>query len=150
MHNKRTSNSRKAYSAVIAAVILSAVVIAVGGGIWAYSQGAMAITSHDYADSVIAMIDTISERFIIEHAYHDGENISIFVFNYGEVDIEVKVNVKDVTYPSDQYSWVEIPSNEMVPFPLIALDADPGETLSIRAYTRRGNNAFHRYLVPEV
>jgi len=124
--------------------------MAVGGGIWAFSQDAMTITSEEYAETVIAMIDTISERFIIEHAYHDGENISIFVFNYGEVDIEVKVNVKDLTYPSDQDSWIEIPSKEMVPFPLIDLDVNPGETLDIKVYTRRGNNAFYRYLVPEV
>ena len=147
----KTSASRsRAFSPVIAAVILSAVVMAVGGAIWAFSQGAMTITSEEYAETVIALIDTISERFIIEHAHHDGVNISIFVFNYGEVDIEVKVNVKDVTYPSDQDSWIEIPSKEMVPFPSIPLDVSPGETLDIKAYTRRENNAFYRYLVPEV
>ena len=147
----KTSASRsRAFSAVIAAVILSAVVLTVGGVVWAFSQDAMTITSEEYAETVISLIDTISERFIIEHAYHDGINISIFVFNYGEVDIEVKVNIEDVTYPSDQDSWIEIPSKEMVPFPLIALDVNPGVTLDIKAYTRRGNNAFYRYLVPEV
>lgn len=142
--------NRRAYSPVIAALLLSAVVLSVGGAVWAYSQASMAMSSEDYAEAMIDMTETICERFIIEHAYHDGANILIFVFNYGDVDIEVKVQAKEVTYPADQDTWVKIPSGEMKEFLPIALSASPGETINIRAYTKRGNDAFYRYLVPQV
>ena len=144
------SCGRRAYSPVIAALILSAAVLTVGGACWAYSQGAMTITSEEYAESVIEMIDQISERFIIEHAYYNGSHLFIWVFNYGEVDMDVKISVKNVNYPSDQDLWIQINSCEMISFSPIDVSASPGETLNIRAYTKRGNNAFYRYLVPQV
>jgi len=145
---------KKAISPVISALILSAVVLTVGGIVWAYSQGAMSITADDYAESVIEMTNTISERFIIEHVYYeylDGvPELHVFVYNYGAVDIEVKVEVKGKVCPDAEDEWIEISSKEMVPVPTIDLETIPlpEEELNIRAYTRRGNNVYYRYIVP--
>jgi len=151
---------KKAISPVISALILTATVLSIGGGIWFYSQGAMTITSEDYAESVINMTDTISERFIIEHVYYkyvyyDEEvgyvpELHVFVYNYGSVDIEVKVEVKDIDYPVDEKVWIKIPSKEMMPFPIIDLGTPPGsdDELNIKVYTRRENSVYYRYLVP--
>ena len=153
MKERERLNERRAITPVVSALILSAVVLTIGGVVWAFSQGAMTISSEDYAESVIEMTDTISERFIIEHVYYELDvvpELHVFVYNYGAVDIEVKVEVKGETYPDAEETWIEIPSKEMIPFPNIDLGTIPlsKEELNIRAYTRRGNNAYYRYLVP--
>ena len=153
MKERERLKERRAISPVISAVILSAVVLTVGGVLWAFSQGTMTITAEDYAESVIEMTDTISERFIIEHVYYELDvvpKLHVFVYNYGIVDIEIKVEVKGKTYPVAEEQWIEIPSKEMKPFPTITLETTPSpkEELTIKAYTKRGNNAYCRYLVP--
>jgi len=141
---------RRAFSTVLSVLIISAVVLAVGGGIWAFSQSAMTISSEDYAESVINMTDTISERFIVEQVFYypDTNILRIWIFNYGTVDIEVKVQVKDIICPSAEDEWIEIPSKDMKPFPTINLDASSREELNIKAYTKRGNNAYYKFFVP--
>lgn len=209
-------------SPVISAVILSAVVLAVGGAIWAFSQGAMTITAEDYAEGVVNMTDVISERFIIEMVSYDKPRVTteavetgdgsetlfylnnslvvsgseaiyldgtaqtqgvnytidyatgnitfseapatgvaitadykyttnllrVWIFNYGTLDIEVKVQVKDVTCPAAKDDWIEIPTKDMMPFPTITLDPIWGEELNVKAYTKRENNAYYKYVVP--
>lgn len=154
MKERERLKERRAISPVISALILSAVVLTVGGVVWTFSQGAMTISAEDYAESVIDMTETISERFIIEHVYYEYVDevpeLYVFVYNYGTVDIEVKVEVKGGTYPAAEETWIEIPSKEMIPFPTIDLGTIPSskEELNIRIYTRRENNAYYRYLVP--
>ncbi|MCW4049305.1 MAG: hypothetical protein NWE89_06155 [Candidatus Bathyarchaeota archaeon] len=140
---KRTY-SRKAFSPVLSALILSAVVIAVGGAIWAFSQGAMTITAEDYVESVINMTDTISERFIIEHVGYVSGELTVWVFNYGDVDIEFKVEIGDNTWPED---WMGLASKDIDSVPLTGFPPSSGE-LNIRVYSRRGNDAYYRLIVP--
>jgi len=140
---KRTY-SRRAFSPVIAALILSTVVIAVGGAIWAFSQGAMTITAEDYAESVINMTETISERFIIEHVGYVSGELNVWVFNYGDVDIEFKVEIEGYTGPDE---WIGLASKEMDSVELNVFPSGPGEW-NIRIYSRRGNDAYYRFIVP--
>ncbi len=144
MREKRASRSR-AFSPVISAIIISAVVLSVGGIVWAFSQGAMTITAEGYAEGVINMTDIISERFIIEHAYYNGSHLFIWVFNYGDIDIEVKIQVGIVTHPDE---WIEIEEGGFAEVPPLSYTAVTGDELVIRAYTRRENNVYYRYLVP--
>ena len=136
--------NRRAYSPVIAAIILSATVLSVGGVVWVFSQGSMTITAEDYAESLLDMTDVISERFIVEHVNYNGTHLHVWVFNYGDVDIEIKVNVGNMTYPEN---WIDIASGEMIPISPIDFTAITGEILNIRTYSGRGNNAYYRYLV---
>lgn len=110
----------------------------------------MTITAEDYAEGVINMTETISERFIIEHVSYVEPSLYVWIYNYGDVDIEVKVQVGDVTYPENSEDWIEVESKDMVPVPPTALTETPtpGDELNIKAYSRRGNNAYYRYLVP--
>ncbi len=147
----KSKSGRRAISSVISAIMLSAVVLAVGGSLWAFSQGAMTISSEDYAESVINMTDTISERFIIEHVYYDDPYLHIFVYNYGTVDIKVKIEVKGETCLGAGETWLEITSKEMKPYsPIVVLQPSPSpkEELNIKAYTKRGNNAYYKFIVP--
>ena len=136
---------RRAFSQAISAMILSAVVIAVGGAIWAYSQGAMTITAEDYAESVIEMRNTVSERFIVEHVAYGEQELKVWIFNYGDVDIEVKIQVGSVTHSEE---WMEIMAGGFAALEPLSYSAESGNELFIRAYTRRGNNVYYRYLVP--
>jgi len=135
---------RRALSQAISAVMLSAVVIAVGGAIWAYSQGAMIIIGDDYAESVIEMRETTSERFIIEQVSYNGTYLHVWIYNYGDVDIEVKIHVGRVTHSEE---WIEITAGGFVALEPLSYLAE-SEELFIRAYTRRGNNVYYSYLVP--
>ena len=141
----KSTYSRRAVSSVISAVILSAVTLAVGGGIWAFSQGAMTITAEDYAENVINMTDTISERFIIEQVGYVINDLHVWVFNYGDVDIEFKVEVGVDTWPED---WRGLASKDMVSVTLDGFSPDSGVELNIRMYSRRGNDAYYRFIVP--
>ena len=149
MSEKRNSRSR-AFSPVISAVILSTVVLVVGGAVWAFSQGAMTITAEDYVEAVINMTDTISERFIVEHVSNNsvGSLLYVWVFNYGDVDIDIKVNVGSIIYPENSNDWISLASGEMVPIDPIEVILTKGEELNIKTCSRRGNNAYYRYLVP--
>jgi len=135
-----TSRSR-AFSPVISAVILSAVVLAVGGAIWAFSQGAMTITAEDYAEAVVNTTDTVCERFIIEHAYYNGSHLFIWIFNYGDIDIEV-----NVTYPDNSIGWREVSSKHLEE---ISFEFDLGDETEVRikVESRRENTAYYRYFV---
>jgi hypothetical protein len=128
-------------------VILSSVVLAVGSVIWAFSQGAMTITAEDYAEAVIDMTDTISERFIIEHVNHSATKLSVWIYNYGDVDIEVKIQYEAVTEPSGSDNWIEIASKDIKHIKIMDFDSSSRE-LNIKIYSKRGNNAFYRYILP--
>ena len=146
MRVESTSRSR-AFSPVISIVIISAVVLACGGAIWAFSQGAMTITAEDYAEAVVNMTETISERFIIEHVNHSFTNLSVCIYNYGDVDIEVKIQYENVTEPGVSDEWIEVASKDLKHVKIMGFDSTPRE-LNIKLYSRRGNNAYYRYLVP--
>ena len=142
------SNRRRAISPVIAALILSAVVMAVGGAVWSFSQGAMTITAEDYAEAVINMTETISERFIIEHVNHSATELSVWIYNYGDVDIEVKIQYEGVTEPAGSDDWIEVASKDLKHVRITDFNSAPRE-LNVNAYSKRGNNAYYRYLVPQ-
>jgi len=135
-------NERRAITPVISALILSAVVLTVGGIVWAYSQGAMTISAEDYAESVINMTDTISERFIVEHVSYDETHLYIWVYNYGDVGIEV-----NVTYPENLIGWTEVLSKDLEKID-IGIVLSPNTEVGINVESRRGNDVYYRYVVP--
>ena len=137
----KSTCSRRAVSTVLSALLLSAVVIAVGVSIWAFSQGAMTITAEDYAESVINMTDTISERFIVEQVIYDGSHLFVWIFNYGNVDIEVKI-----TNPEIDNDWEKVVSGELKKIDIIYTIS--GTEVGIKVESRRGNDVYYRFVVP--
>jgi len=142
---------RLALSPVISALILSASVLVVGGAVWNFSQNAMTIYSEHYAESVINMSETISERFIIEHVAYINDAPKVWIYNYGKVDIEIKIEVKtdvvSVTYPSDPETWIPMIAGGFEDVEFLGYPTVSGE-LVIKAYTRRGNSVYYNYIVP--
>jgi len=120
--------------------------MAVGGTIWAYSQGAMTITANDYAEDVIDTTDIICERFIIEHVSYDDPTLSIWLYNYGGVDIVVDVYADVDEGDSGSSTDYEIPSGAFETVQ-ITLAYSSGKEVVIKLVSRRGNNAFYRYIM---
>jgi len=142
--SERSASRSKAFSPIISIVIISAVVLACGGAIWAFSQGAMIITAEDYAEDVVNMTDTICERFIIEHVSYDNvtDILSIWVFNYGDINIEV-----NVTYPDNSVGWIEVSSKHLEEISFGFYPVSEIE-VGIKVESRRENDAYYRYVLP--
>lgn len=143
---------RKGLSPVIASVILSGMVLVIGAGVWSYSYGAASTMANDYADETINMVHTIIERFTIEKVDYDNsaENISIYVYNYGDVSIDVDTTIKiNETYYYD-YDKIIDPKD----FEKICIDiSDEGglsslQKVSIDLRTKRENREYMAYYVP--
>ncbi|GAI75952.1 unnamed protein product, partial [marine sediment metagenome] len=60
------------------------------------------------------------------------------------VNIEFKIQVVEITYTD----WIDLASKDMIPVEPIEFSANSGDELNIKSYSRRGNNAYYRYLVP--
>jgi len=147
------SVKRRALSPVIATVILSGVVLAVGGAVWSYSLGAASVTADVYVSDTLRLLYEMQERFTVEHVYYNStdDKLYVWVYNYGEVNVTVDVYVNttstynvsdshfieahDITYPPVEFNFTSnpLPSYEQV---------------AIKVYSRRQNVAYKRYYVP--
>jgi len=88
---------RKALSPVISSLILSAAVIAIGGGLWSYSAGAATVVADSYVNDTLELVNEVTERFVVEHVTIDAakDTLSVWVYNYGSQQINVDIDVKD-------------------------------------------------------
>lgn len=146
-------------SPVIATVILAGVVLAIGGGIWAYSLGATTAIADGYVNDTLSLVNEIVERFDVENIYYNltDEILQIWIYNYGEVDITVDVyfTVKSTIENStlEEYpDGVKILSEQvtMVTYDYSFL-TDPlvsGDAVAVKVYSRRQNVAYKSYVVP--
>jgi FlaG/FlaF family flagellin (archaellin) len=149
MNMKRVVNKNKAVTPVIATMILSAVVIAVGGAIWAYAQGASTVTANSYIDETFDLLDEVIERFMIEHVTNssDGKNLTVWVYNFGDVDIVVDLYVNTTTYYTFEYnSSVSTGDIESIIVDLTSSPLTSGQEVSIKAHSRRQNNEYYSYI----
>ena len=132
-------------SPVIATVIISGVVVAVGGGVWYYAQGASTIIANDYIDGVMDLLHQVKERFTVEYVYNNSNTLHIWIYNYGEVDIEVDVYVNTTSgsfNSTDINNPIEIESKNIV-CANVTVSLIKGEKIAIKAHSRRQNNAFY-------
>ena len=146
------SVKRRALSPVIATVILSGVVLAVGGAIWSYSLGAATVTADSYISDTMALLYELQERFDVEHIVYDSTNLSlkVWVYNYGEVNVTVDV------YVTLNATVVESSDNHLIPAynttkVKIDFSANPLQSqdqVAVKVYSRRQNVAYQTYYVP--
>jgi len=153
-HGGRPDMRRRAVSEVISAVILTGVVLAVGGAVWSYSIGASTVIANGYVNDTLNLVDEVTERFVVEHVgYDSGTNkLSVWVYNYGDQKIIVNTyaNVTTATTSfQDSTSGTVIQkgeSNEAV----ISLSQTVAseDIVSIKVYSRRQNFAYETYFIP--
>jgi len=146
MTMKRSGHKNKALTPVISTMILSAVVIAVGGAIWSYAQGASIVTANIYINETFTLLDEVTERFTIEHVSNssNGITLNVWIFNYGDVDIVVDVYVNSTTYFTLE-SEIEAEEVVRVDVDLSSSPLTRGQEVSIKAHSRRQNNDYYTY-----
>jgi len=141
---------RAAVSEVISAIVLSGVVLAVGGALWAYSLGAATVISNEYVNDTLSIVDEVTERFIIEKIFYDATNskLVVWVYNYGDQGITADVYVDIVDFTPDPSSEnLKIASGEhgKVKF---AVNLNAGDQVIVNIYSWRQNNVQDQYTIP--
>lgn len=141
---------RRALSPVIATIILSAVVIAIGGSIWSYASGASTVIANNYIDGVLELMEETAERFTVELVTNNSDctELYVWIYNYGDYNVSADVYVNNGTYQFTLASSpLLIPVGELV-YANVNVTASSGVSLAVKVHSRRSNNAFYTYIVP--
>ena len=146
------SDKRRALSPVIATVILSGVVLAIGGAIWSYSLGAATVTADVYVSDTLALLYEMQERFDVEHVVYDSTNevLKVWVYNYGGVNVtvDVYVTLNSTVVESTQNRLIEAYNTTKVEVDFSACPLQSQDQVAIKVYSRRQNIAYQTYYVP--
>ncbi len=141
---------RKALSPVIASVILSGMVLVIGGGIWSYSIGAANVIADNYVNDTLELVNEVTERFVVEHVTIDTglDTLTVWVYNYGSQKITVDVYVKDGgTVIGSTYGTV-IGKGDTSEIIVEVTQRASEDEVSIKVHSRRQNNTYETYYVP--
>ena len=145
-------HKRKGVSPVIATVILSAVVITIGGSLWSYTQSATTVIANDYIDGVMELMKTALERFTVEYVCNnsDGTVLHVWIYNYGDINVtaDVYAFVGNQTYSTDFNDPFSIPSGALGCANVTVSTLNKGDEVAIKVHSRRQNNAYHTYVAP--
>jgi len=146
---------RKALSPVISTIILSAVVLAIGGGIWSYAAGAATVIANGYVNDTLELVNEVTERFVIEHVSYDStpNDLSVWVYNYGDQKITVDLYATVNSVASGEFedstlgTVIEVGETEEIVVEL-TFSVDTDDEVSLKAHSRRQNNAYETYYIP--
>jgi len=141
---------RRASSEVISAVILSGVVLAIGGFLWSYSLGATSVIASDYVNDTLTIVDEVTERFIIEKTFYDSTNskLVVWVYNYGnqKTTLDIYIDIIDFTPdPSPKNIVIQAKEHGNVKFDANLVE---GDQIIIRVFSRRQNVVQNIYTIP--
>ena len=139
----RISEYRRALSSVISSVILSAAVLAVGGMVWNYSNGASSVIAAQYHDDSMDLINQLKERIMLEHVTNNSTHLTVQVYNYGEVDVLIDIYAN--TYTSDLENPITVYSKSSANT-TITMTCSSGDSIGITVYTRRQNIVHYSYI----
>ena len=124
--------------------ILTAVVIAVGGAVWSYAQGASTVFANDYINGTMSLLNEVIERFTIEHVSNNtyGNVTYVWIYNYGDVDIILDIYVNS----TDSKLGTEVSSGKIVKIQInMSNSLNSGDEVIIKAITRRQNSVYYKY-----
>jgi flagellin-like protein len=151
----RRLKCRRGISEVISSVILTAVVLTVGGSIWFYAQSATTAMTNNYVNETLTVMKDVTERFVVEHV---GNNTScttlyVWVYNYGDVDIIADVyanatHASTSTHNSTLGTSISSGSLVRIDVPFTKTPLTSGDQVAIKIHSRRQNNAFYTYYMP--
>ena len=144
----RLLGNRKALTPVVATIVLCGVVLTVGISVWSLTYSITRSLEENYYEEIKRQIDAVSERFIVEHVSYDNETdvLNVWVFNYGEVDIQVDVFVRGDA-EGQNATAILIPHGQMERI-IVPLVANMSDELSITVISRRQNVVYATYVVP--
>ena len=161
------AHARRGFSSVITSLLMCAVVISIGTGIWGFTHSAATVMRNDYYDEVIESVYKIKERFRIENIAVNmtaAPSIQVWVLNYGVTEVNItRIKISgggNVSYYVPPYN--DASSNGVVLSPgefrrfdieedTIAEDAvefRKGITISVRVESERENKAYETTKLP--
>jgi len=138
---------------VIATIILSAVVVTIGGAVWSYAQGAASVMASDYVNSTMSTMKEVTERFTVEHVGNNtsGTSLYVWIYNYGDVniivDVYANVTSSGIRYSTNLNNPLEIAARGFTKA-TIDIEATDGDEIAIKVHSRRQNNAYYTYYMP--
>jgi flagellin-like protein len=142
---------RKGLSPVIATVILSGVVLTIGGAVWSYALGASTVIAEIYVNDSLSLLDELTERFTFERVYNSstGDTLSVWVYNYGDVNIvlDIYVIVNETSYEESFGNSIAAGSLAEIQIPFSSNPLQKGDGVVIKAYSRRQNSEYYSYYV---
>jgi len=148
----RILTDKRGLSPVVATIILCGVVLILGISAWSLTYTVSSNLQTSYYEDIEKQIDKISERFTVEHiAYNSKElTLRVWVYNYGDVDIEV-IQVVAIVSTGDaegaNNTAIPITHGKMVKIEISPLNAAEGDELSITVMSRRNNFAYATYAI---
>ena len=134
---------KRALSSVISTVLLSAAVLVIGGMIWNYANGASSVIAYDYHEDSMELINQIEERVMFEHITNNSTHLTIYLYNYGEVDVEVDVYANTSSTDLQNPMTIESKESECAVIPLAC---SSGDIIGLSVYTRRQNIVYYSYI----
>jgi archaellum component FlaF (FlaF/FlaG flagellin family) len=145
--NVCSSKKKKGLSSVVSAIILAAAVLVVGGVIWDYANGATSVVATQYYEDSMNLVNELTERYTIEHATNNATHLTVWIYNYGETDIEALVYAtkNNNTYSPDTQDPIPI-STQSIVNSTITIPLSSGDRVGIKVYTVRQNNVFYSYI----
>jgi len=142
----RRLKCRRGISEVISSVILTAVVLTVGGSVWFYAQSATTVMTNNYVNNTLGLKPEIIERFTVERVFYESGVLHIWIFNYGSVDSQLDIYVTPSVGTIPPSLNHAIGSNNLG-YVDIATTLSAGTTLSIKVHSVRDNNVYYAYTV---
>ena len=143
--------SNRGLSPVIATVVLAGVVLSIGGALWSYSLGAATVTADNYINDTFDMLHEMQERFDVEHAHYDSstDELKIWIFNYGEVDITIDVyaSLNSSISKTSLGSSISASNTTRIDIDFSSNPIPSQEQVAIKVYSRRQNIAYYTYYV---
>lgn len=134
---------KRALSSVISTVLLSAAVLVIGGMIWNYANGASSVIAYDYHEDSMELINQIEERVMFEHITNNSTHLTIYLYNYGEIDVEVDVYANTSSTDLQNPMTIESKESECAVIPLVC---SSGDIIGLSVYTRRQNIVYYSYI----
>lgn len=145
----RVLTDKKGLSPVMASIVLCSVVLTVGISVWSFTYSVSSALQDDYWEKSLENIDIISERFMVEHVAYDNSSglIDVWIYNYGDVDVNVTVLVFKEASPSGVSSSKKIRMRTLAPKITISIGSwSPGTELLIKVNSLRGNEVYESYV----
>jgi len=153
LKRRSVSREKRAMSSLIAEVMLVACAITIGIVVWSFAVSYSNVEMTSYWQKVSKNIYGLKERFTVERVAFNftGDSsgtLHIWVFNYGEIDIEAKIYVlRDGSVMNETSSYTKITKGNMAEFTLNLGEVSSGNELIIKVESLRGNANLDSYKV---
>jgi len=157
-------SGKRGVSSVLTTVLMTAVVLSIGIGVWQFTNSAATVMRMDYFEDVMESVDNIKERFAIENVavnITQAPSLQVWVINYGEFEVNI-TKIKISTFgnhtfylppdnnPATKPNGVIIAAGGFHRFDVIQSEISimKGMSVSIRVDSSKENRAYEEFRVP--